>query len=133
MKQLFFFLCMVNVCFAGRKIFLFDAHYKLHEIRCRMFQIRTHLGYRLTMEEYMHVSAQERNKYYEQFDVLWQEFVEAKPFLQHELSTYTEKVALVALALLMRKDKERYARERSSDAHILRAMQRLMLQEELTQ
>lgn len=134
MKQLFLFLLVANMCFAGRKIFLFDAHYKLHEIKCRMLQIRTHLGYQSTLEEYMRINDSERNKYYEQFDLLWQEFVDIKPFLQRELSLYAEKIALVTLALLMRKDKDRYARERRSDAQMARIMQRLSLrEEELTQ
>lgn len=134
MKQLFFFLLATNICVAGRKIFLFDAHYKLHEIKGRMLQIRTRLGYRVNLEEHVRMSDSERNKCYEQFDLLWGEFVEVKPFLQRELSTYTEKIALVALALLLRQDRDRYARERGADTNSVRIMQRMTIrQEELTQ
>lgn len=138
MKKLCFFLLMMNKNYAGREFWGFDAHQKLHEMKARMIQIRTHLGYRLPRSEMVQLDEHERNKQYEKFDRLWTEFVLLKPLFKKELNTYKEKIAFVCLAAWLRKDKDRYAQERSTDPIdilIVEMIQRLELaqREELTQ
>lgn len=136
MKQLFLFLLMMNLSFAGRELFLFDAPQKLHEIKCRLIQIRTHLGYMLTINDFLPLTDHERNEYYQKFDELWAEFVTLKPFFQEQFTTYNQKMTLVLTTILLRKDRDRYARERRTNAALARLFTRLSLgqnNEELTQ
>lgn len=133
MKRIFFFLLMVSNLFAGKDFNIFDAPTKLHEIKRRMIQIRTQLGYKQPMVEIVKIDAHERYEYYVQFDQLWREFVALKPFFKQELSTYSQKILFVAIALFLRKDKERYEFERSVDQVTFRLIQLFHTQEELTQ
>lgn len=136
MKKLFLLLLVMNINFAGRELYSFDAQQKLFEIKNRLLQIRTHLGYRLTMDDFVRLSEQERNEQYEKFDQLWDEFIKIKPLLKKQLCSDDEKKALVIMAILLRKDKERYERERT-DNNLARMVARVTLaqneNEELTQ
>ena len=134
MKRIFLFLLMMNLSFAGREFYTFDALQKLYEIKCRMIQIRTHLGYKLTMDDFLPLTAQERAVQYQKFDQLWAEFVNLKPLFQKQLSTYNHKIGFVMVVLVLCKDKDRYDRERRNDAAVMRIFARLTQEnEELTQ
>lgn len=107
-------MLMIKSSFAGREfqVQVVEARQKLYEIRSRMVQIRTHLCVGLSSDEIVLLSVQERNMYFEKFDALWTEFVGLKSFFSKQLENDHEKRMWAALTILLRRDKNKYDRER---------------------
>lgn len=113
MKKLFFFLVMMNLCFAGR-YFLDEkcAMQKLNDFECRLSTIRVRMNFGVTFEDFENISYAQRMEQIKKFDELWLEFKKMKSYFNENLTTYQTKVKLVAFVIKLAADRIRYDTER---------------------
>lgn len=113
MKKLFFFLVMMNLCFAGR--YFIDencAMQRLNDFECRLSTIRVRMNFGVTFEDFEEISHVQRMEQIKKFDELWLEFKKMKSYFNENLTTYQTKIKLVTFVIKLAADRIRYDTER---------------------